>query len=96
MSERIGELDDSRFTQLMETFIDRPSGPDDEIPAELVFAMLDRAESAQHVLSLQSQVVGDRLILFTPPGTYVPEGIRDIEIRLPNIHVVVSLKPSPA
>jgi hypothetical protein len=95
MSEkRIGEMDDTKFAQLMEAFVDRPSGPDDEIPAELVFAMLDRAELAQGSLALHSQVVGDRLVLSTPPGARVPENVRDIEICLPNVRVVVSLESS--
>ena len=92
--KRIGEMDDTDFAQLVEAFVDRPSGPDDEIPAELVFAMLDRAESVQDVLVLQSQVVGDRLVLSTPPVARVPDGVRDIEIRLPNVRVVVSLESS--
>ncbi len=97
MSEkRIGEMDDAKFAQLMETFVDRPSGPDDEIPAELVFAMLDEAELTPGPLDLHSQLVGDRLVLSTPPGARVPESVRDIEIRLPNVRVVVSLDPSMA
>ncbi|MBL7065731.1 MAG: hypothetical protein ISS49_16255 [Anaerolineae bacterium] len=95
MSEkRIGEMDDAGFMQLMEAFVDRPSGPDDEIPAELVFAMLDRAELTPGLLALHSRLVGDRLVLSTSPGARVPESVRDIEIRLPNVRVVVSLETS--
>ena len=92
--KRIGEMDDADFAQLVEAFVERPFGPDDEIPAELVFAMLDRVEAVQDILVLQSQVVGDRLVLSTPPGARVPAGVRDIEIRLPNVRVVVSLESS--
>ena len=92
--KQIGEMENAEFAQLIEAFVDRPSGPDDEIPAELVFAMLDRVESVQDVLVLQSQVVGGRLVLSTPPGARVPAGVRDIEIRLPNVRVVVSLESS--
>ncbi len=94
--ERIGKMDDAKFAQMMEAFVDRPSGPDDEIPADLVFAMLDEAELTPEPLVLHSQLEGDRLVLSTLPGARVPESVRDIEIRLPNVRVIVSLEPAMA
>jgi hypothetical protein len=94
--EWIGELDDARIARVMEAFTAWPSDLDDEIPAQPISAVTNEAESAQNALGLQSRVAGNRLILSTPPGARVPEGVRDIEIRLPNAHVVVSLEQSTA
>ncbi len=93
MSEKwIGEMNDAEFEQMLEAFIDRP-GLDDQIPAELVFTMLDRAEQPEP--TLQSAIVGDRLVLTAPLGKTVPSNVREIEINLPNVRVIVSPSPTP-
>ncbi|MBS1253636.1 MAG: hypothetical protein MAG451_02689 [Anaerolineales bacterium] len=84
----IGEMDDKEFKQMVEAFIDRPAGPDDEIPAELVFAMLDRAEQSEHAMELESAIVDDRLVLST--------NIREIEVNLPGVRVIVNLESATA
>lgn len=93
MTEKlIGEMDDEEFEQMVNAFIDRPVGPDDPIPAELVFAMLDEAERPERALDLESTIVGDRLVLSTPPGVTVPANVREIEVNLPGVRVIVSLE----
>jgi len=89
----IGEMDDVEFEQMVEAFIERRAGPDDQIPAELVFAMLDKAEQPERVLGLESTLVGDRLVLSAPPGVAVPANIREVEVNLPGVRVIVSLTP---
>jgi len=97
MSEKfIGEMDDLAFEQMMEAFIARPTSLDDEIPAEMVFAMLDEAEKPEHTLELESVVVGDRLVLSAPRGAVVPSNVREIEVNLPHVRVIVSLTPAAA
>lgn len=97
MSEKlIGEMDDLEFEQMVGAFIDRPASLDDEIPAELVFAMLDKAEQPERALDLQSVIVGDRLVLSAPPGMAVPANVREVEVNLPGVRVIVSLEPIAA
>ena len=73
-----------------------PSGLDDEILDELAFTARSRIEPVQSALILRGQVIGGRLVLSAPPGACVPGGVRDIEIRLSNAHIFVSLEPSVA
>jgi hypothetical protein len=97
MSERlIGKMDDGEFSQMIEAFIDRPAGLDDEIPAELVFAMLDKAEQTGRALEMHTAIVGDRLVLSAPPQMTIPSKIRELEVNLPGVKVVVSLEPAIA
>lgn len=97
MAEKlIGEMDNAEFEQMVKAFIDRPGSLDDEIPAELVFAMLDRAERSARALDLQSVIVGDRLVLSTPPGITMPAHVHEIEVNLPNVQLIVRLEPTPA
>ena len=97
MSDKlVGEMDDAEFTRLMEAFVDRPAGLDDEIPAESVFAALDRVEQSQRPLELQSTVVGDRLVLSAAPGAVVPAEIRELEVNLPGVRVIISMEPLAA
>ncbi|HUV89231.1 MAG TPA: hypothetical protein VMY80_06235 [Anaerolineae bacterium] len=92
--ELIGEMDDVKFEQMVEAFIERPAGPDDRVPAELIFAMLDKAEQPERALGLESTLEGDRLVLSAPPGTAVPPNIREVEVNLPGVRVIVSLTPA--
>ena len=97
MSEKlIGEMDDTEFEQMIGAFIDRPASLDDKVPAELVFAMLDKAEQPENALDLQSVIVGDRLVLSAPPGVIVQANIREIEVNLPGVRVIVSLESTAA
>lgn len=92
MSEKlVGEMDDQAFEQLMNDFIDRSNKVDEEIPAELVFAMLDKAEQAKQTLRFDSIVIDDRLVISTPVGTTVPTNVREIEINLPNVRLIVKV-----
>ncbi len=96
MSEKlIGEMTDTEFTQMLEAFIDRPAELDDAVPAELVFAMLDRDEQRKRTLELQSAIVGDRLVLSALPQMMLPSKIKELEVNLPGVRVIVSLTPAP-
>jgi hypothetical protein len=96
MSDKlIGEMDDAEFTRLMESYIDRPS-LDDEIPVELVFAALDKTEQVRTGLELQSTLIGDRLVLSAPSRAVFPANVRELEINLPAVRVVVCLEPVAA
>ncbi len=90
----IGEMNDLEFEQMMEAFIQRPLHVDDAIPAETVFATLDEAERGKDAMSLQSTVVGDRLIVSAPRGAVLPHTVREVEFNLPSIQVVVKLQPA--
>jgi len=92
----IGEMDDAELEQMIGAFIDRPASLDDKVPAELVFAMLDKAEQPERALDLQSVIVGDRLVLSVLPGMAVPANVREIEVNLPGVRVIVSLEPTAA
>ncbi len=97
MSEKlVGEMDQADFDRMVETFIDHPSGPDDAIPAEFVFAMLDKVEHSERALEVESAIVGDRLVLSTPPNTVLPATVHEIEVKLPGVWVVVKREPVPA
>ena len=60
-----------------------------------LFDLVERltAESPpKQVLDLESIIVGDRLVLSTPPGVSIPNNIREIEVNLPGVRVIVSLE----
>jgi hypothetical protein len=84
---------DTEFTQMLERFIDRPARLDDAVPAELVFAMLDQDERRGRDLELQSAIVGNRLVLTAPSQMTLPAKIRELEVNLPGVRVIVSLTP---
>ena len=90
----IGEMNDWEFKEMIEGFIERPADLDDAIPAETVFAMLDKAERNGDAMSLRSAVVGDRLIVSAPPGATIPRTVREVEFNLPSIQIVVKLQPA--
>jgi hypothetical protein len=96
MPEWLGELNDVEFAQLLQAFTEWPSMPDDGISVEIACTTQRGTEPVQRALTFQGQVMGSRLILSVPPGARVPEGVRDIEIRLPDLHVIVSLDLSMA
>ena len=92
MSEKfIGEMDDQLFEQMVHAFIDRSTKIDEEIPAELILAMLDKAEQPKQALALDSVVIDDRLIISTPTGTIVPTNVSEIKINLPNVRLIVKV-----
>lgn len=92
--EDIWPLADPEFEQMIEAFIQRPTGLDDAIPADTVFAMLDEAERNRDAVRLHSAVVGDRLIVSAPRGAELPRTVREVEFNLPSIQVVVKLQPA--
>jgi hypothetical protein len=94
--EWIDGLDDIEIAQVMEAFTAWPSDLNDEMSTPLTLATADRVEPAYGGLTLHGQIAGDQLILSIPPGARMPEDVRNIEIRLPDVHIVVSLKPSMA
>lgn len=64
-----------------------------------LFQLVKRLTEEQppgHALGLESVIVGERLVLSTPPGVAVPANIREIEINLPDVRVIVSLNPVAA
>jgi hypothetical protein len=93
MSEKlIGDMDDVEFEEMVESFIARPASLDDVAPAELVFAMLDQAEQPEHALELESVIVGDRLVLSAPPGVAVPANVREIEVNLLGVRIIIRVE----
>jgi hypothetical protein len=94
--EWIDEVDDTRLAQVLEAFTAWPSDLNDEMLTSPILAMADRTEPVCQGLALHGRIIGDRLILSTPPGVYVPEGVRDIEIRLTDVNIVVNLRSSTA
>jgi hypothetical protein len=87
-------LNDAKFVQTLEAFTEWPSGLDHEIPVEPVLTTQARDIPVHQALILQGQVIGDTLVLSAPPGVCMPDKVRDVEIRLSNLHVFVSLAPS--
>jgi len=55
--------------------------------------MLNKAEQPERVLGLESTLVGDWLVLSAPPGVAVPANVREVEVNLPGVRVIVSLTP---
>jgi len=92
----VGEMNETEFNALIERFIERETESTGEVPAEVLFEALPdflaaMAESAQDV-EMTGEVLGDRLVLSTPHD--LPAGVREIEVRLPHMRVVVSLEPT--
>jgi hypothetical protein len=92
----VGEMNETEFNALIEKFIERETEGTGEVPAEVLFEALPdflaaMAESAQAV-EMTGEVLGDRLVLSTPHD--LPAGVREIEVRLPHVRVVVSLEPA--
>ena len=87
-------LNDARFAQLLEAFTEWPSGLDNEIPVEPVVTTQARDIPVHRALILQGYVIENTLVLSAPPGVCMPERVRDVEIRLSNLLVFVSLEPS--
>jgi hypothetical protein len=59
-----------------------------------LFDLIERLTVEQppkQALDLESVIVGDRLVLSTPPGVVMPANVREIEVNLPGIRVIVSL-----
>jgi len=97
MSEKlIGEMNDSDFEKMIGAFIDRPTNLDDEIPAELVFAMLAQQEKSTHVLDLDSTIVKDRLVISAAPNATMPANVREIELNLPHVRFIFKVELVPA
>jgi hypothetical protein len=60
-----------------------------------LFDLVERLTTEQppkQALDLESVIVGDRLVLSTPPGVTIPANIREIEVKLPGVRVIVSLE----
>lgn len=68
---------------------------DDSDLFQLIQRLTDE-QPPEYALDLETVVVGDRLVLSTPPGVAMPASIREIEINLPGVRVIVSLNPVPA
>ncbi|MCE7985940.1 MAG: hypothetical protein DYG89_32580 [Caldilinea sp. CFX5] len=65
MSEKlIGEMADVDFSQMIESFIDRPTNLDDETPAELVFAVVDQREKS--IFIQNEELVMSTLVIELP------------------------------
>ncbi|MEZ4866000.1 MAG: hypothetical protein R3C14_32090 [Caldilineaceae bacterium] len=97
MTEKlIGNMDHFDFEQMIESFIDRPVAIDEPIPAELVFTMLDQAEQPSQVLALESIMIDDRLVISAPASAIVPDNVREIELNLLNVRLIVKVEPLPA
>jgi hypothetical protein len=47
-------------------------------------------------LELQSTLIGDRLVLSAPSRAVFPANVRELEINLPAVRVVVCLEPVAA
>lgn len=92
----VGEMGEAEFNALIERFIERETEGSGEVPAEVLFEALPdflaaMAEPAQAV-EMTGEVLGDRLVLSAHED--LPAGVREIEVRLPHIRVVVSLEPA--
>lgn len=97
MSEKlIGEMDDADFEQMIGVFIDRSTNLDDQIPAELVFAIVEQHEKSTHVLDLDSVVIKDRLVISAAPNATIPANVREIELNLPHVRLIFKVEPVPA
>jgi len=97
MAEKlIGEMDNADFKNMIEAFIERPTNLDDEVPAELVFAILEQHEKLTHVLDLGSVVIKDRLVISASPHATIPANVREIELNLPHVRLIFKVEPIPA
>jgi hypothetical protein len=90
----VGEMNEVEFNALIEEFIEREMEGTGEVPAEVLFEALPdflavMAESAQAV-EMTGEVLGDRLVLSALDD--LPADVREIEVRLPHMRVVVSLE----
>ena len=57
---------------------------------------LTEEQPPEDALDLETVIVGNRLVLSTRPGVSMPANIREIEINLPGVRVIVSLNPVAA
>jgi hypothetical protein len=95
----IGQMPAEEFETLIENFITQRSGQDDRLPGDVFFELLGRYESEgmpQGALDLKGDIMGDRLVLSAPPGMSVPANIREIEVNLPGMRVIVAREPVAA
>ncbi|MFQ5859743.1 MAG: hypothetical protein ACE5LU_29460, partial [Anaerolineae bacterium] len=60
---------------------------DDSDLFQLIQRLTDE-QPPEYALDLETVVVGDRLVLSTPPGVAMPASIREIEINLPGVHLL--------
>lgn len=69
----IGQMPAEKFEALMEDFIGRRSGEDDQLPGDVFFELLGQAEQqfVAHEAPVQvtGQVLGGQLVLTAPPGS---------------------------
>jgi hypothetical protein len=99
----ITEMSAKEFDAVIDAYIERETQDTGELPAPLFYETLRdifRAEQVEgmvklpkYILTLDSVVVGDRLVLSASPGTSLPANIREIEVDLPGVRVLVSLEP---
>lgn len=66
---------------------------DDSDLFQLIQRLTDE-QPPEHALNLESVIIGDRLVLSTPPDVAMPADIRKVEVNLPGVRVTISLDPN--
>ena len=95
----ITELSVESFDALIDAYIERETRDTGELPAPLFYQALRevfRAEQGEPFLTMETTIAGNRLILSAPPRTVLPDNIREVEVNLPGVRVVVSRDPLAA
>jgi hypothetical protein len=98
----ISEMSPKEFDAVIDAYIERETQDMGELPAPLFYEALhnifssDKAKQTESLLGLESTIVGNRWVLSAPPGVSVPPDIREVEINLPGVRVVVSREPVAA
>ncbi len=89
----ITEMSTESFDALIDAYIERETRDTGELPAPLFYHALRevfQVEQPGQFLTMETTVAGDRLILSAPPRTVLPDNIREVEVNLPGVRVVVS------
>lgn len=92
MSEQaITDMEYEEYLSLMDTYIERSTREDDEMPASVFFELLFKrmAEQVTETIELEVDIVDNQLVLQLPEGAVK---VNDNEILVGNQRIVVKLR----
>ncbi len=89
----LSEMSTEEFDAMIDAHIQRETSDTGELSTPLFYTALRDVFDAEQVPAFESTVEGDRLILSTPAGTTLPAHIREVEVALPGVRVLVKLEP---
>jgi len=109
MNRLITEMSTDEFDTVIDAYIERETRDTGDLPAPLFYQTLrdifgkvaelpgeETSIQSRFTIALERVAAGSRLILSSLPEASLPADLREIEVDLPGIRVLVGLKPLAA